>query len=201
MRLRALGRVRIVRDHDDGLAVLAVERLQQVEDLVAGLAVEVAGRLVAEQQRRVGDDGARDADALLLAAGELPRIVLRAVGEPDDLQRDRRRACAARPSTASSAAAAARRSSRPSAPAAGCRAGRRSRCAATRQRDSWPPLKRADVDAADFDRAAGRRVEPADQVEQRRLARARRAHQREEIALRDVEVDALAARRCARCRA
>ena len=33
-----------------------LRRLQQVEDLVAGLAVEIAGRLVAEQQRRVGDD-------------------------------------------------------------------------------------------------------------------------------------------------
>ena len=73
VRLRALGGVRIVGDHDDGLAVVAVERLQQIEDLVAGLAIEVAGRLVAEQQRRVGDDGARDADALLLSAGELPR--------------------------------------------------------------------------------------------------------------------------------
>ena len=90
--LRALGRVRIVRHHDDRLAVLAVERLQQVEDLVAGLAIEIAGRLVAEQQRRVGDDGARDADALFLAAGELPRVVLRAIGQADDLQRDARRA-------------------------------------------------------------------------------------------------------------
>ena len=76
--------MRIVRHHDDRLAVLAVERLQQVEDLVAGLAVEVAGRLVAEQQRRVGDDGAGDADALLLAARELARVVVGAVGQADD---------------------------------------------------------------------------------------------------------------------
>ena len=109
----ALGRVRVVRHHDDGLAVLAVERLQQVEHLVAGLAIEVARRLVAEQQCRVGDDRARDADALFLAAGQLPRIVLRPFGEPHDLQRNRRRASGARPSTASSAAAAARRSARP----------------------------------------------------------------------------------------
>ena len=67
--------VRVVGDHDDRLAVLAVERLQQVQDLVARLAVEVAGRLVAQQQGRVGDDRAGDADALLLAAGELPRVV------------------------------------------------------------------------------------------------------------------------------
>ena len=128
--LRPRGGVRVVRDHDDRLAVLAVERLQQVEDLVAGLAIEVAGRLVAQQQRRVGDDRAGDADALLLAAGELPRVVLRAVGEADDRQRDAARASGARPSTASSAAAAARRCARRSAPAAGCRTGRRSRRAA-----------------------------------------------------------------------
>ena len=41
----------------------------RVQDLVAGLAVEVAGRLVAKQDRGIGDDGAGDADALLLAAG------------------------------------------------------------------------------------------------------------------------------------
>ena len=86
VRLRALGGVRIVRHHHDRLAVIAVERLQQVENLVAGLAIEVAGRLVAEQQRRVGDDRAGDADALLLAARQLPRVVLRALGEADDLR-------------------------------------------------------------------------------------------------------------------
>ena len=112
---RALGafrRARVVRDHDDRLAVIAVERLQQIENLVARLAIEIARGLVAEQQRRVGDDRARDADALLLPARELPRVVLRAIGEADDLQRNRRRACAAPPSTASSAAAAGRRCAR-----------------------------------------------------------------------------------------
>ena len=38
--MRALGRMRVVRDHDDGLAVFVVERLEQRQDLVAGLAVE-----------------------------------------------------------------------------------------------------------------------------------------------------------------
>ena len=33
--LRARRRVRVVRDHDDRLAVLAVQRLEQIEDLVA----------------------------------------------------------------------------------------------------------------------------------------------------------------------
>ena len=64
----ALRGVRIVRDHDHRLALIAIERLEQVEDLVPGLAVEIARRLVAQKQRRVGDDRARDPDALLLAA-------------------------------------------------------------------------------------------------------------------------------------
>ena len=57
------------------------------EDLVGGGAVEIAGRLVAEQQRRIGDDGAGDGDALLLAARHLARIVLGPVGEADDAER------------------------------------------------------------------------------------------------------------------
>ena len=76
MREAKLGGLRVVGDHDDGLAVLAVELLQQAEDLLGGLAVEVAGRLVADQQRRIGDDRAGDGDALLLAAGQLARLVL-----------------------------------------------------------------------------------------------------------------------------
>ena len=87
--LRARRGVRVVRHHDDGLVVIAVQGLEQVQDLVARLAIEVAGRLVAQQQRRVGDDGARDADALLLAARELARIVVHPLAEPDDRERDR----------------------------------------------------------------------------------------------------------------
>src|SRR5690348_8899287 len=62
---RGLG---IVRHHDDGLAVLAVEPLQQRQHFFRRLAVEVAGRLVADQQGRIGNDRARNGDALLLAA-------------------------------------------------------------------------------------------------------------------------------------
>jgi hypothetical protein len=41
------------------------------------------------------------------------------------------------------------------------------------------------------DDAVRRRVEPADQVQERRLAGSRRPHQRHEVAFRDVEVDAV----------
>ena len=44
--------------------------------------VEVAGRLVGQHDRRVVGERARDGDALLLAARELRRIVVRAIGQP-----------------------------------------------------------------------------------------------------------------------
>jgi hypothetical protein len=79
--------LRFVRDHQDGDAVLAVERDEQVHDLVAALAVEVAGRLVGEQDQRAGDDGAGDGDALLLAAGKFGRRVMFPAGQADLRQR------------------------------------------------------------------------------------------------------------------
>src|SRR5829696_7619360 len=70
---RALGCVWIVRDHDDRLAVVVVQRLEQAEDVVTRLPVEVACWLVAKQQRGIGDYRPRDADALFLAAGQFAR--------------------------------------------------------------------------------------------------------------------------------
>ena len=55
-----------------------------------GLGVEVAGRLVGEQERRVVDERARDGEALLLAAGEL-------VGEPRRRRRQPEASISARP--------------------------------------------------------------------------------------------------------
>src|SRR5688572_21301248 len=40
---RPIGGARIVRDHDNRLAVIAIQRLQEIEDLVAGLAIQIAG--------------------------------------------------------------------------------------------------------------------------------------------------------------
>ena len=93
---RVLGRLRIVRHHDDRLALRAIQRLQQVHDLLGAAPVEVARRLVAHEQRRIGDERARDRDSLLLTAGQLVRLVLAAIGEPDQLQSRLARACGAR---------------------------------------------------------------------------------------------------------
>ena len=82
---RELGRLRIVGHDDNRLAVLAVQELQQAEDLVRGLAVEVARGLVAHEQLGVRNQRPRDRDALLLPAGELRGLCLRAIGETDHL--------------------------------------------------------------------------------------------------------------------
>ena len=65
---------------------------------VAG--IEVAGRLVGEDGPRRQHDGARDRHPLLLAAGQLTRLVRQALGEADPLEdgarlraRPRRRSC------------------------------------------------------------------------------------------------------------
>src|SRR5258708_3463814 len=71
----------IVRDHDDRLAEILVQLVEQVQHVVGALAIEIAGRLVGDDDLRVVDDRARDGDALLLTARELPRIVRLAIVE------------------------------------------------------------------------------------------------------------------------
>ena len=58
-----------------------------VDDLAAGPRVEVAGRLVGEDDQRPLGDRARDRDPLALASGELRRAVGEPVAEPDALER------------------------------------------------------------------------------------------------------------------
>ena len=75
----------VVGDHDDRLAELAHGGAHERQDLGARAGVEVAGRLVGEDDLRPAGEGAGDGDALLLAARELRRAVLQAVRQPDGL--------------------------------------------------------------------------------------------------------------------
>src|SRR5437763_681735 len=76
-----------VRVHHGRLAVLVRHRADELEDLAARLRVEVPGRLFGEDDRRAGDERARDRDALLLAARELRRAVAAAVVQPGPLEK------------------------------------------------------------------------------------------------------------------
>src|SRR4030095_14800092 len=80
--LRVGGDVLLVRDHDDGDAVL-VELLENGHDLDAGSAVEIACRCIRQQHLGLVDQRARDRDALLLTAGKLTRKMVLTPGEPD----------------------------------------------------------------------------------------------------------------------
>jgi hypothetical protein len=75
-----------VRDEQDGEAELPVEVAQELEDGAGGLRVEGAGGLVGEQDLGIAGEGAGDADALLLAAGELAGVGLGLVGEADQVE-------------------------------------------------------------------------------------------------------------------
>src|SRR5687768_9664660 len=75
-----------MRGHDYGWSEGNVNFAYQLEDAQSGDRVEVARRLIREQQRRAMNDGPADRDALHLAARQLVREVLCAVREPYTLQ-------------------------------------------------------------------------------------------------------------------
>ena len=85
---------RVVGDDDGGLAALPVEAPQERKHLGRARRVEVAGRLVGEEQGRLVHQRPREGDALLLAAGELHRPMVRALGQADHVERLQRRALA-----------------------------------------------------------------------------------------------------------
>ncbi|MNZ44195.1 hypothetical protein D3C78_618230 [compost metagenome] len=62
-------------DQHDGQLQLTVDLGQQLQHRCGGLRVQGAGGFVAQQDLRVGRQGAGDADALLLAARELRRVL------------------------------------------------------------------------------------------------------------------------------
>ena len=64
-------------------AALGMLGEQQIDDLLAGGLVEIAGRLVRDEDRGIGRQRARQRDALLLAAGKLRRIMVQSVAETD----------------------------------------------------------------------------------------------------------------------
>src|SRR5687768_984385 len=93
-----------MRDDDDGPAG-ARALAQLVEDDPSVFVVEVTGRFVGQQERRIVQDGPAERDTLLLPARELRRKVPDARGEAELAQQLHR----ARPSGAVASARVARR--------------------------------------------------------------------------------------------
>ncbi len=68
-------------DQHQGGAAAGVEFEQQVADVLAGGLVQRPGGFIGEQDARAGDEGTGQGHALLLAAGQLSRVVAGAVRE------------------------------------------------------------------------------------------------------------------------
>jgi hypothetical protein len=71
----------LVRDEHHGHAALAIECPQCREDVGGRCRVEIAGRLVRQHDGRIVHQRTRNGHTLLLAAGELVGLILRAVAE------------------------------------------------------------------------------------------------------------------------
>ena len=178
-----------MRDHHQRAAALVDRVAQQREHVAARPGVQRAGRLVGEDHVGLPDERAGDRDALLLAARELRGTVAGAVAEPDALER---------------AAHDVARDSRLPARRAGSATFCSAVSAPSRLKD-WKtnPIssrrRRASAFSPSAPRscspsahvAARRPIEPRGDLQQRRLARAGRAHDRRERAGRQRERDAV----------
>src|SRR5690606_30147537 len=70
------GQIVIVRGNQRGSAFVADERLQGFKHPVAGLRIEIAGRLVCEDDARMIGRSTGDGDALLLTTREFGRTMI-----------------------------------------------------------------------------------------------------------------------------
>ena len=124
------GHVGLVRDEDDRAARCGGARGRASMTSAPECAVEVAGGLVGEDERRVGHERAGDGHALLLAAGQLGRLVVEAVAEAQPARaRSRARSCALAPARPGTCSGVATFSSARRARQQVVATGRRSRCA------------------------------------------------------------------------
>ena len=86
----------LVRDQHDRAARARSAARRSRAPRAVGVAVEVAGRLVGEDDRGIARDRARDRDPLLLATRQLRRHVLEPIAQPDRFERGDARADGAR---------------------------------------------------------------------------------------------------------
>ena len=173
----------VVRDVDDGRVEVVVEALDLGAHLHAQLGVEIGERLVHQEDARVAHQRPAERDALLLAARQLARLALEQVRDVEHL--------GAPPCTFLSISSLRQL---PHLQREGevleDRLLRIERVVLEHHRDV-PVLGIEVVDhaVADEDVAARHRDQPGDEVERRRLAAARRADQRHELAVLDGERD------------
>ncbi len=162
---------------------LAVDLVEDAQDELARLRVQRAGRLVAQEELGLLRHRARDRHALLLAAGELRREVVEPVAEPHQLER----------------LLGLHRVGRDLADQRDVLPGGQAGDEVVEledEADELAPVARelvvvgvAQVQLLVAQRPVRGTVEPADDVEQRRLAASGRAEQDDELGVVQVEID------------
>ena len=159
------------------------------QHLARAVRVEVAGGLVGEDELRPVHEGAGNGHALQLAAGELPRHALGALGETDRAEHGRhspRALCRIAAEQGQWQADILRHAQ----VGQNVEALENKTEAVPAQARERVVAERGELHAAERDRAAVGDVEPGDEVEQRRLADPRLAHYRDVVARRELELDA-----------
>ena len=165
---------------DDDRRAAAQQPVERVLDQDLGRPVDVRGRLVEDQDARVGEQRARDRDQLTLAGGQAGAALAHLVLEPAlEAARDAVDADRARDVLHLLVGRLGLRE----ADVVGDRAGEQERVL---EHDAelaavGAQLERAQVVAVDADRALVRVVEAADELRGRRLAAARLADEREAV--------------------
>ena len=165
-----------------------MQLFDQLEHLVAGVAVEIAGRLVGEQQARFHDGGAGDRDPLALPAGELVGTVIGTRREVEALQ------CTRHPLAALGRLDPGQHQRQ--ADVLGRGQARHQVEELEYETDLVATLdgarravERGDVGPVEQVAPPARAIEQADDVEQRRFAGAGRPHDRQVVAGGDPQVD------------
>ena len=180
----------VVGREDERRVVLAVQLFHKFKDILARMRVEVRRRLVREYDGRLLDEGARYRDTLLLAAGHFHRAAVFHPGKADlgenrehplvDLQvaqalheLKRKRDVLARGENGNQVIALEDKTDFLLA-----------------RQVPLPAAEPRELLPVEGDLARADRIEATDQIEERRLPRARRPGEREKLALTDLERDA-----------
>ena len=175
----------VVSDHQKRHVELFVQSFEQIENLIRSDRVQVAGRLVSDDDFRMSNDGSCDAGSLLLTARHLTWVVVGPVKQIDGLQCDL--------NTFSTFAGRHRQQQqRQFDVLIGGENGDEIMGLEDVAHAGCPPVGQLctrqirNVDSVDHDAAAVRLVDAGDQVQQRGLSGAAGSHQRNELALFNV---------------
>jgi len=75
--------LRAVRRNDQGRLPFRAQSAKQFDDFLAGVRIEIAGRLIRQNQLRFVDERPGDGHTLLFATGQLIRPVIHALAQTD----------------------------------------------------------------------------------------------------------------------